>query len=227
MDLQTVMARLEAMGTEQARKTYLRHGVGENAFGVSFANMKVLAKEIKKNQDLAEQLWETGNYEACSMATLIADPKKISIETLNSWAWSLKTYALSDLLTTNLASKTQFAQQLMEMWIGEEDAEPVGRAGWQMLSLLATGKKEVPDELFQPYLTIIEERIHQSKNRIKEAMNGTLIAIGGRNEALEARAIPIAQRIGIVEIDHGDTACKTPDAIEYIKKMRERKKAKA
>jgi hypothetical protein len=61
-------------------------------------------------------------------------------------------------------------------------------------------------------------------------MNGALIAIGLRNPAMEKRAVDIAKKIGRVVVDHGETACKTPDAIEYIKKTkahREKKKVKA
>ncbi|WP_132945680.1 DNA alkylation repair protein [Tumebacillus sp. BK434] len=227
MDLQTVMARLEELGTEQARKTYLRHGLGENTFGVSFANMKALAKEIKKDQALAEQLWETGNYEARNMATLIADPKQVSPELLDAWVRSVNSHSLTDLLTVNLAGKTKHVRALMELWIGEQDAEFVGRAGWQMLGQMALSKEAYPDELFVPYLAVIEQRIHSSKNRIREAMNTTLISIGGRNDALEALAIAAAKRIGVVVVDHGDTACKTPDAVAYMQRMKERKLAKA
>ena len=35
--------------------------------------------------------------------------------------------------------------------------------------------------------------------------------------------IAAAQRIGKVEVDHGDTDCKTPDAVSYIKKSLARK----
>jgi hypothetical protein len=33
-----------------------------------------------------------------------------------------------------------------------------------------------------------------------------------------------AARIGKVKVDHGETGCKTPDAVPYIKKAVERKK---
>jgi hypothetical protein len=49
-------------------------------------------------------------------------------------------------------------------------------------------------------------------------MNNALIAIGTRNDALEARAVAIAVKIGKVRVDHGETGCKTPDAAEYIAK---------
>ena len=58
------------------------------------------------------------------------------------------------------------------------------------------------------------------KKSKKEAMNSALIAIGIRNEDLERQAIEIASEIGKIEVDHGATSCKTPDAESYIKKER-------
>ncbi len=57
-------------------------------------------------------------------------------------------------------------------------------------------------------------------------MNGALIAIAMRSPDLQKKAVAAAKRIGKVEVDHGDTACETPDAASYIKKMVERQKKK-
>ena len=58
-------------------------------------------------------------------------------------------------------------------------------------------------------------------------MNNALIAFGVRNPALEKKAMAVAQAIGKVEVDHGDTSCQTPDAAAYIKKTLERRRQKA
>jgi hypothetical protein len=57
-------------------------------------------------------------------------------------------------------------------------------------------------------------------------MNSALISIGIRNDRMEKLAIAAAKRIGPVEVDHGETDCKTPDAEDYIKKARARTKKK-
>jgi len=72
-----------------------------------------------------------------------------------------------------------------------------------------------PLDGLRAYLMIIERDIHAQKNRLKEAMNGALIAIGSRNSTLEAQALAAAARIGKVTVDHGETDCKTPDAAAY------------
>ena len=51
-----------------------------------------------------------------------------------------------------------------------------------------------------------------------------MIAIGTRNSDLQEKAVATAVRIGKVEVDHGETGCKTPEAVSYIRKVAERKK---
>jgi len=53
-------------------------------------------------------------------------------------------------------------------------------------------------------------------------MNRALIAIGGRSPVLRKAVIAAARRIGTVKVDHGDTSCKTADAVATVEKMWER-----
>jgi hypothetical protein len=78
--------------------------------------------------------------------------------------------------------------------------------------------EEPSDAECRKILETIESEIHQSPNRARYAMNTALISIGAYRPSLMNEAIAAAKRIGKVEVDHGDTSCRTPDAIEYIKK---------
>lgn len=87
---------------------------------------------------------------------------------------------------------------------------------------------EVTDDYYIACLAEIESDIHGSPNRVRHAMNQALICIGVRNNALRKKALAVAKRIGKVEVDHGETGCKTPDAASYIDNTlahRERKSA--
>ena len=72
-------------------------------------------------------------------------------------------------------------------------------------------------------LATIEKEIHRSPNWARYAMNGALISIGVYKPTLRKKAIEAAKRIGKVEVDHGETYCKTPDAVPYIEKASKRK----
>jgi len=220
MLLEEVMQQLEKYGTEQNRKTYKNHGAKEPLFGVSFANLKLLKKKIKKDHDLAISLWETKNMDAMTLATYILEPKNVTSEQLNSWIRDVDYYCLMDVLMTAICT-SRIAIERMDEWTKSDD-EWIGRAGWSLLANIAIKNKKLDDNFFMPYLEEIKVHIHNEKNRKREAMNSALIAIGIRNEALEQQAIEIAREIGKVKIDHGATSCKTPDAEPYIKKARER-----
>lgn len=224
MTLPDVMAELEAAGSEQTRKTYRRHGMPDPMFGVSFAKLGELKKRLKINQALAEGLWATGNADARFLATMVADPKAQSQASLDAWAAELVGHTQAGSLA-DLAAKTAFARETAEAWI-DRDEETITRAGWSVMAILAMEDKGLSDGYFEPILARIEREIHGAKNREKEGMHSAMLAIGMRADRLAELAIAAARRIGKVEIDHGDTACKTPDAEPYILKGRARKAAK-
>jgi 3-methyladenine DNA glycosylase AlkD len=211
-----VLSELDSLGSEQTRKTYRRHGAGDNVYGVSYANFKVLAKRIKTDHDLAMRLWASGNYDARILATMVADPRAMTEEQIESWAGDLDCYALTGALA-GLVAKTPYARSIMEKW-AQSDEEWRGSAGWQLLGALAEHDDTLPDDFFERYLETIERDIHTRKNRVRYSMNSALIAIGVRNPALQERAIVAARKVGTVDVDHGDTSCRTPAAEAYILK---------
>ena len=219
-----VLAELESMGTAQNRKVYARHGVGENQYGVSYANLNALEKKYKKQHELALELWASGNHDARILASRIADPDQVDSALLEAWVRDLDNYVVTDAFS-NIVGKTSLAQEKAEAWIKSRDEWPA-TAGWNILGGLAMRDKSLPDVYFFNLLTIIERDIHLSKNRARYAMNNVLIAIGIRNLALEEAAVASANRIGTVDVDHGETGCKTPEAVSYIAKTNARKNKK-
>lgn len=228
MDLKSVIKQLEALGTAQNRKGYARHGVDGDMFGVSYANLYKLQKAIKVDHELAQQLWATGNHDARILATLIADPVKLTDKLAESWIRDTSNYVSTEALTRFIA-RTPLALKKSEKW-RKARGEWIGAAGWALLGHMALNDKELPDAYFLPLIEEIEKTIHSRRNRVRYEMNGALIAIGLRSDALEKRALEAAKAIGRVEVDHGETNCKTPDAAEYIgkaKAYRHKKKAAA
>ncbi len=225
MNLNSALRELKRRGTAQNRKIYRRHGIGENMYGVSAADLRLLAKQIKVDHDLAVQLWATGNHDAEILATLIADPAQFDAKTLDAWSKDLENHVIADQFA-GLVMRTPYWQKKAEKWHTAR-SEWIGRAGWNLIGQLALHQPELPDSYFEPYLVEIETGIHQQKNRVREAMNNTLIAIGIRNAALQAKALSVAQTIGPVEIDLGETNCKTPNAADYILRTVEHRRKKA
>ncbi len=221
MTYDEAMCALEAAGTAQNRKVYARHGVCGPMFGVSYAALNQLKKAIKVDHGLALELWASGVHDARVLATKVADPKRLDEDALNGWVDALDSYPLTDALA-ELVAQSPRAQALVKRWVGSDEAWRA-RAGWGVLGRLAA-KGEADDALFAPYLDTIQAEIHARPNRVRESMNWALIAIGGRSEALKRKALAVAEAGGPVEVDHGQTSCKTPEASAYIEKVWARKK---
>ncbi|HVK04134.1 MAG TPA: DNA alkylation repair protein [Armatimonadaceae bacterium] len=219
-----VMDALREKGTEQNRKTYARHGVGGECYGVSYADLYALQKRLKGDHDLALGLWDSGNHDARILATLIADPALLSEAQADAWIGEVANFVQADAAAAVIA-KTPYAAATMRGLIDSGD-EWRARIGWVLLNAMARSDEAYPDDLFLPYLAVIEAEIHGRENRVREAMNGCLIAIGGRGDALQERALAVAAAVGKVHVDHGPTACKTPDAAAYIPKTRAHRRAK-
>jgi len=227
MTYANVMARLEAAGAEQTRKTYRRHGMPEPMFGVSFAILGTLAKQLKRDHALALALWASGNLDARFLATMVAEPARCTPDLLDAWVRSAGGHTLAS-YAAGLArhGPLDVAVAQAEAWIADP-AETVQRAGWSLVAELALADAAPPDGWLDGLLPRIEAAIHAAANRAKEGMNSALIAIGTRDDRLEGLAIAAARRIGKVEVDHGDTACKTPLAEPYILKSRAHRREQA
>jgi 3-methyladenine DNA glycosylase AlkD len=224
MDKAEALKQLKGLGTAQNRKIYARHGVTGEQFGVSYANLGKLKKQIKTDQGLAEALWATGNHDARVLATMIADPAQMTAAKLSGWARELDDDVLGCALA-KLAAQSPGAHTCLTKWIAAK-REWTASAGWDLLAHLAMKDMTLTDATLGEYIETIEARIHTSQNRVKHSMNGALIAIGVRNPKLQKLAIAAAKRIGKVEVDHGETDCKTPDAVAYIKKTMSHRRKK-
>lgn len=224
MTVQEVMNALEKAGSAQTRKTYTRRGAVEPMFGVSFATLKTLYKRIRVDQELAEALWETGNFDARNLAVKIADPAGISARVLDRWAAS-KTAPMCGAYVGYLAAESPHGVARADKWLASTN-ETTRSAGWCLVAALAMLDESTGDAWFADRLEQIEKQIHAAPNANRYHMNQALIAIGCRSAAFCKQVRAAAKRIGTVEIDHGDTDCKTPDATEYIEKCWERAKAR-
>jgi 3-methyladenine DNA glycosylase AlkD len=128
---QDVLRELEALGTEQTRKIYRRHGIGDDLYGVSYANLGALRKRLKIDHVLALQLWASGNHDARVLATMIADPKQAGEQLLTAWADDLRNPVLTDALV-EFVGKTRDVRSWMERWI-DSGSEWISRQGGSCL----------------------------------------------------------------------------------------------
>jgi 3-methyladenine DNA glycosylase AlkD len=157
-----ILARLEAVGTAQNRKIYARHGVKEPFYGVSFANLDKIAKEIRKDKTidrnaLAQELWASGVHDARLLATKIAEPRTMEPSIYDAWVQNLDNYVITDGFS-NLVGSSPYALEKMQAWI-QDPGEWISTAGWNLLGQLAMNDPALSEEFFTGYLPVIERSI--------------------------------------------------------------------
>lgn len=221
MNLPEVMARLAALGTAATKKTFLRHGAVEPLFGVKIGDLKPLQKQLKGRQDLALALYDTTNSDAMYLAGLLADGSKMTIAQLRHWADTATWPLIASCPVAWVAAEHPDGFSLAREWIAS--TRPITAiAGWSTLAALATTRPDdslpIPD--FQQILDRLERDIHHRPDPVRYQMNGFLIACGTYVAPLADAALALAERLGKIEIDMGDTACKVPDAAAYMLKAR-------
>ncbi|NOU96342.1 DNA alkylation repair protein [Paenibacillus sp. LMG 31456] len=220
MTFEEVMLQLEAMGTEQTKKTFFRHGVREPVFGVKVGDLKKLVKEVKKNQDLALTLYDSGNHDAMYLAGLTVNPKTMTKERLQEWVEKAYWYMLSEYTVAGVTAESAYARELALKWIGASE-EMIAACGWSVYAnfISITPDEQLDLQEIRGLLNKVEQSIHSERNRVRYTMNGFVIAVGSYVEALAKEAVETAEQIGAVRVDVGNTACKVPLATDYIHKV--------
>lgn len=220
MTTEQIMKELEKKGSENIKKIFRNHGAKGPMFGVKVGDLKVIQKKIKKNHELAMELFATGNYDAMYLAGLIADESKMSKKDIQQWAEKSTSSGISEYTVAWVAAESNYGWELGMKWI-DSPAENIASSGWSALSGVIAMKPD--DELdistIKLLLKRIEKEIHSASNRVRYAMNCFIISTGGYVKGLTKEAIETAKKIGAVHIDMNGTACKVPFAADYIKKM--------
>ncbi len=216
-----IMKQLQKAGSEQTRKTYARHGASMGRmFGVKVADLKTIAQKIQGEQQLAMELFATGNLDAMYLAGIVADGSKMSKKELESWAKGSDWHMVCEYSVPGVASENPNCFELGLKWI-TANREMLAATGWATLSawVSVTEDSELDLNEIENLLGKIEKEIHTEPDRVRYTMNGFVIAVGSYVKPLLKQAKATAKKIGEVKVDMGDTACKVPLATWYITKV--------
>jgi 3-methyladenine DNA glycosylase AlkD len=225
MDLEMVMQELEALGKERTKKTYIRNGAHEPLFGVATGAMKPLAKKIKKNQPLADELYATGNYDAMYFAGVIADPMIMTEEDFDRWMDGAYFYMLSDYVVAVTLAEAEIAQVVADKWIASGEELRMS-AGWSCYCWLLGNRPdtEFSADKIASMLDQVQNTIHDSPDRTKSAMNNFIYTVAISYVPLHDKAVETAKAVGPVEIRRDTKKSSILLASENIQKELDRGK---
>jgi 3-methyladenine DNA glycosylase AlkD len=223
MTAQDVLDELEKLGTPGIKKTWLRHGAKEPVFGVKIGDMQPLRKKLNGDHPLALAVFDTGVADAMYFAGLICEPKRMTKADLNRWLKAADWGMIAEYTVPWVAAESNHGRDVAIKWIDAKD-ERTASAGWNTLSSLVgiTPDEELDLKEISALLDRVQKSVAAAPNRVKYTMNGFVIAVGSSVAPLSAKAKAVAEAIGKVEVDMGDTECKVPyapDSIAKVEKM--------
>ncbi|MBO9199554.1 MULTISPECIES: DNA alkylation repair protein [Niastella] len=216
MTLKETLAKLKSLGNDKMRMQNKKRGADDNQFGVKMGDIRTVANTIKADHQLAMDLWETGNVDARLLATLIIDPKQLSVKEMEEKVLSVNFVQLADWLNSNVVKVHPHNEELRVKWMQAKN-HMCARAGW---SLTAGRVTRNPDGLdLSALLDRIEKEMATAPSEVQWTMNTTLAQIGICFPEHRKRALAIGEKLGIYRDYPVSKGCTSPFAPIWINEM--------
>jgi len=121
MQYENILKRLKALSNPKTVEGMARFGINpENTYGVSIPNLRRIAKEVRKNHSLAQQLWNSKIHEARILASMIDEPNQVTEKQMDVWIKDFDSWDVCDQCCMNLFGKTPMAWEKAIEWTKRE-----------------------------------------------------------------------------------------------------------
>jgi len=184
--------------------------------GINLSKMRALAKQVKTNHALAEELWATGETPARLLALLICRPREFSADELDAMLRDTAPPKVNEWFVNYIAKKSPLAEKMRQRWFG--DADPtVAAAAWSLTSVRVVKDPEGLD--LEELLDLIERDMKDAPTRPQWAMNETLANIGIHHPHLRQRALAIGNELQVLADYPTAPGCTSPFAPIWIEEI--------
>ncbi|KEZ51566.1 DNA alkylation repair protein [Metabacillus indicus] len=210
----------EKKDTELKRSSKAENILSQINTKTKLGDLRKIAKDIKKDHELAMELWATGEFLPRLLAILLMDKKLLSQDVLNKLDKDMQIHTfdernnLMDWLMANQITKDKKNIALMESWVNSPSALQ-RRAFWYYQARLRWTGQTPPDNTAE-LLSAIEAAIAQEEPEVQWAMNFTAGWIGIYDEKYRARCIKLGEKTGLYKDEMVSKGC-TPNYLpEFI-----------
>lgn len=214
MSLVKIMDKLQDEGNPSRRKTLMKQGASDDTFGVPMGKIRAMAKVLGKNQEIASQLWNTGQYDAQNLGIFLMQPQKIDLEDGLELLGNAQTTDLSDSLISNVLAKISDVDKLIELCSKNKNLE-IKRSYW---ALMIANKSQFEAD-FPEILEYISEHLALSQEPETWMMNRMLCEIGFGYPDYTQKCLEIGEQCGVyktMRVSKGCTSAYAPDWIRAV-----------
>ncbi len=223
MTAKQILEEIRPLGSDGYKRVIFNHGVKEPCFGVKISELQKIQKRVKKDYQLALDLYDTGVYDARYLAGLIADDARMTRKDLQHWVTNANCRPLCATTVAWVAAGSAHGWELGLEWI-DSKTQLIAVAGWATLGSIVsiTDDSELDLALLKQLFLRVKKTIHPAPDMVRHQMNLFLITVGCYVKSLTDMAIQTGETIGPVTADLGDNACQVPFAPDYIRKVQKR-----
>ncbi|MFC5735560.1 DNA alkylation repair protein [Cytobacillus gottheilii] len=211
---------IENKGTEVKSSSKAENILTRINSKTKLGDLRKIAKDIKKDHELAMELWSTEAYLPRLLAILIMDKKNLSQDVLNKLGQDMQTHTfdernnLMDWLMANQLSKDKKTIALMESWENSSSALQRRTFWYYQARLRWTG--QTPPDNTEYLLSALEANIAQEEREVQWAMNFTAGWIGVYDEKQRARCITLGEKTGLYKDEKVAKGCTPSYLPEFI-----------
>lgn len=221
MTIKEILTRLKSLANEKVYERNVRNGAGKNQFGVQLGDIRAIATKIRKDHELAMELWKTENIDARLLATMIIDPTKLSAKQIDDIVKSIDIPQEADWVNSYVVKEFPDKEKLREKWMASKN-KWAARAGW---SLTAGRVLREPEGLdLDGLLDRIEKEAPKLPAEVQWTMNTTLAYIGIEFPKYRKRALELGEKLELFKDYPVSKGCTSPFAPIWINEMVKRKK---
>ncbi|MGB7283107.1 MAG: DNA alkylation repair protein [Candidatus Acidiferrum sp.] len=190
-----VLRELKFLANPKVRAKMAYFGVRvPKAHGIPTPALHKFARQIGKDQRLAEQLWSSGVHEARILAALIGEAEKVTAAKMEHWMRDFDSWDVVDTVCCYLYAAAKPAWIKIHHW-SRRRAEFEKRAAFSLAAYLSYKDRAAENARFERFLAVIEREARDERNFVRKAVNWALRNIGKRNLRLNRAAIRSAERI--------------------------------
>ncbi|RGY98904.1 DNA alkylation repair protein [Clostridium sp. AM58-1XD] len=192
MTTDEIVKTLKSLASEKYKANVVRMGIPEEfSIGVPTADVRKLAKQLKKSNDLAFDLWNTGYHEARILAVLLFDKKEIGASDIERLISDVQSWDLCDHLCKNLIIKRNDYENYIVEWAASSQTYKK-RAAFTLIAADVIHNKKISEGTLDEYLKLIYENSSDEHEHIKKAVSWALREIGKKDFKYNEKALLLA-----------------------------------
>ena len=200
MTLDTLTQELKSIPTAEIKNGWTeKHSKGDETFGLNISSVQKVAKTLKKDAVLADEIYSGNNHDLKVLATFIDDPESYTFDEISERIKQVYPSPFSDKFCENVLAKSPLAVHFIDCWKDSEE-DNLRNYAYTTLASVAKQKNNLGVEFFVNHLNSISGSIKDEPRHVRKAMYKSMINIGCRDNFLKEACMEAARRVGLIRL---------------------------